>query len=471
MPTEVKVPPFPESVEEGTLSAWHKQAGDTVARDEKIADIETDKIVLEVTAPEAGVLGALQVEAGATVKAGAVIATIGAAGKKGGRGAADKEENPPSAKVPAEDSADKTNASKAGREKSSDDEAQSSVTDKAGSRAEPKAADDTPPVLSPAVRRLVAEHDLDPGAIEGSGRGGRLTKGDVLVYLETRGEEAGADDDGDTAAAKMPDVRGAEPMADEWEPRPEAGDADTPVAAAAPDWDEERPEKRVPMTRIRQRIAERLVAAQQEAALLTTFNEVNMKPVMDLRARYKADFEKTYGVKLGFMSFFVKAAVAALKKFPVVNATLDDGDIVYHGYYDIGVAVSTERGLVVPVLRDVDQLSFAQIEQAILDYAGRAREGKLEMADLTGGTFTITNGGIFGSLLSTPIINPPQSGILGMHTIQDRPVAVDGQVVVRPMMYIALTYDHRLIDGRDAVQFLVEIKTVLEDPAKVLLAV
>ena len=395
MSVAINVPPFPESVEEGTLTTWYKQAGDTVARDEKVADIETDKIVLDVNAAEAGTLEDVQVEAGATVKAGQRLASI-----KPGAAAKGKQAKP------------------------------SNQAD----RQEPPgqaAADDGPaPHLSPAARRLAEQHGVDADRVTGTGRHGVVTKADVAQYVDGRKD----------APAKTAN----------------AGD---------------RPEQRVPMTRIRARIAERLLEAQQTAALLTTFNEVNLQPVIDLRNRYKADFEKTHGVKLGFMSFFVKAAVAALKQFPVVNATLDGGDIVYHGYYDVGVAVSTERGLVVPVLRNADRHSYAEIERAVADFAQRARNGQLSMEDLTGGTFSITNGGIFGSLLSTPIVNPPQSAILGMHQIQPRPVAEDGHVVIRPMMYLALTYDHRLVDGRDAVQFLMALKEHLEFPARSLLGV
>ncbi len=462
MPAEVKAPPFPESVEEGTLSTWHKQPGDTVKRDEKVADVETDKIVLEVTAPQAGVLKDIAVEEGATVAAGQVLAHIADGEGQADTKKTDTTESPPTKTESTEKDKPEETAS-SDEEPAATEEEQ--PTDQADDKAEQsdKSAD---VVLSPAVRRLVKAHDLDPSAIKGSGRGGRITKSDVLAHLEQSGQPVD-DDAGEQQEA--PETKSSADADDEVEAVSESGQVSEDDADAAAE--DGRPEKRVPLSRIRARIAERLVEAQQNAALLTTFNEVDMKPIMNLRARYKDDFEKTYGVKLGFMSFFVKASVAALKKYPVVNATLDGTDLVYHGYYDIGVAVSTDRGLVVPVLRNADQLTFAEIEEAIVEYAGRAREGQLSMDDLTGGTFTITNGGIFGSLCSTPIINPPQSGILGMHKIQERPVAVDGQVVIRPMMYTALTYDHRLIDGREAVQFLVEIKNVLEDPAKVLLDV
>lgn len=419
MSTELKAPTFPESVEEGTLTTWYKKEGDAVTRHAKVADIETDKIVLEVVAPASGVLRAVTVREGDVIKAQQVLARIEA-----GEDAADKApaHEPPPPKNP---------------------DAKPAETEKA-----------TTMHLAPAVRRMVEEHGLDVGEIEGTGRGDMITKADVLRYLETR---ASAPPPTDRPAPK----RAEEPVAPVSAPPP--GDPDGVEEA-------ERPEKRVPMTRIRARIAERLLEAKRNTALLTTFNEINMQPVMELRNRYKDIFEKNNGVKLGFMSFFVKAAVEALKRFPVVNATLDGSDIVYHGYYDIGVAVGTERGLVVPIVRDADQLSYAGIEKAIVDFADRAQNGKLGMNDLTGGTFSITNGGVFGSLLSTPIVNPPQSAILGMHKIEERPVAEKGQVVIRPMMYVALSYDHRLIDGRDAVRFLVTIKEHLEDPARMLLA-
>jgi len=333
-----------------------------------------------------------------------------------------------------------------------------------GSTSEPaKGAAASPPEdLSPAVRRMVAEYDLDPAKIEGTGRDGRITKEDVQRYVaDGTGSQASEAPAAPSPARQEPAAESAETSSDKPAPAPAAG-----VAAEG-----DRPERRVPMTRLRQRIAERLVEAQQSAAMLTTFNEVNMKPVMDMRARCKDRFQERHGVKLGFMSFFVKAAVEALKRHAAVNASIDGTDIIYHGYYDIGIAVSTERGLMVPVLRDADKLSYAEIEAAINDFGKRAQEGKIGMDELTGGTFTITNGGIFGSLVSTPILNPPQSGILGMHKIEDRAVVVDGEIVVRPMMYLAHTYDHRIIDGREAVQFLVTIKEMLEDPARLLLEI
>ena len=423
MSVDIKVPPLPESVTEATVAAWHKKPGDAVARDENLVDLETDKVVLEVPCPQDGVLGEVLKEEGETVTANEILGRV----EEGA--AAPREESAPAAEQPAG----------------------------AAPGGEPAAAAATataaPPAqafegLSPAVRRLVGEYGVDPRRIDGSGPGGRVTKADILKHVE--------------GGAPAPEAAPA--------PASEApSTAQAPAAPSAPPG--ARLEERVPMTRLRQRVAERLVEAQQTAAMLTTFNECNMKPVMEMRARYRERFEKAHGVRLGFMSFFVKAAVEALKRFPAVNASIDGNDIIYHGYYDIGIAVSSSRGLVVPVVRDADKLSFAEIEKTINDYGQRAQEGKLAMDDLTGGTFTITNGGIFGSLVSTPILNPPQSGILGMHKIQERPVAENGEVVVRPMMYLAHTYDHRIIDGREAVQFLVAIKDCIEDPARLLLEI
>lgn len=422
MSIEVKVPPLPESVSEATIVTWHKQPGEAVSRDENLVDIETDKVVLEVPAPEDGVLAEIVAGEGDTVTAGQLIARLEAGA-------------PAAAAKPA--AAEKAQA------------------------AQPAAAAAATNLedLSPAVRRLVAEHGLDPSQIPGTGRGGRLTKEDVLNFMEA-GE--GSFDEPvrprGTASAET-----AAPAAKPAEAQPAVQAQPTPAG--------ERTERRVPMTRLRQRIAERLVEAQHTAAMLTTFNEVNMKPLMDLRAKYKDSFEKAHGIKLGFMSFFVKASIEALKRFPAVNASIDGNDIIYHGYYDIGIAVSTPRGLVVPVVRDADQLSMAGIEKAIADYGVRARDGKLSIDELSGGTFSITNGGVFGSMMSTPILNPPQSAILGMHAIKERPVVENGEIVIRPMMYLALTYDHRIIDGREAVSSLVVIKEMLEDPARLLLEV
>ncbi len=418
MTIEVRVPQLPESVADATLVAWHKKPGDAVARDENLVDLETDKVVLEVPAPASGVIAELKVKDGATVTSGQLLALLeegAAAGVATGT---------------ATTAADEGTAAKsdAGARKSD------AV---AGNSAAARGAPTVGEKLAPSVRRLVEEHKLDTGAIPGSGRDGRITKGDVLSHLTGR----------ESAAAS-------------------AGSASAAAGTAGP-----RAERRVPMTRLRARIAERLVQAQATAAMLTTFNEVDLTAVNELRARYKERFEKMHGARLGFMSFFVKACIEALRRYPAVNASVDGSDIVYHEYYDIGVAVSTDRGLVVPVLRDADTMSFGDIEQSVVSYASRAREGSLTIEDLTGGTFTITNGGVFGSLLSTPILNMPQSAILGMHKIQQRPVVVDDQVVVRPMMYLAMSYDHRLIDGREAVQFLVAVKDALEDPARLLLQV
>lgn len=445
MSTDVKVPPFPESVEEGTLMTWHKQEHDPVARDEKIADIETDKIVLEVSAPADGVLAEIVVQAGETVSAGQSIARIEAGD---GAAAPPKKKEKPAPKAKAEP----TPAPKKAEPEPTTPEPVADKSEPAGETASPSA------VLSPAVRRMVDEQQIDISRIQGTGRGGVITKADVLAYQERASAPPAEEEESAEPAARKP-AETEQITALERKSAP----ASKPAG--------ERSERRVAMTRIRARIAERLVQAQQEAALLTTFNEVNMHPIMSMRNRYKESFEKEYGVKLGFMGFFVKACVEALKKFPVINASIDGRDILYHGYYDIGIAVSTDRGLVVPILRDANVQSFAQIESAINDFAERARNSQLAIEELTGGTFTITNGGVFGSLFSTPIINPPQSAILGMHKIQDRPVAENGQVVIRPMMILALSYDHRIIDGREAVQFLVAVKESLEDPARLLLQV
>jgi 2-oxoglutarate dehydrogenase E2 component (dihydrolipoamide succinyltransferase) len=406
MSIEIKVPALPESVSDATLVAWHKNVGETVRRDENLVDLETDKVVLEVPAPVGGVLEEIKVSDGATVTAGEILAIL-------------SEGDPVEVDGPVEVLV-------------------------AEAAPEPAAEASAPKTIktSPAVRRLLEEHDLDATMIEGSGKDGRVTKTDVMAFLK-------ADQSSEVTPADA---------------APAVADEGTVVAL-------ERSEQRVPMTRLRARIAERLVDAQQTAAMLTTFNEVDLTEVMAMRARYKESFEKQHGVKLGFMSFFAKASVEALKKFPAVNASVEDNDIVYHNYYDVGISVSTERGLMVPVLRDVDQMSFAEFEAELTRIAEKARAGTIGMDELTGGTFTITNGGIFGSMMSTPIINPPQSAILGMHNIQQRPMVVDGEIKVRPMMYLAVTYDHRIIDGREAVQFLVTIKEQLEDPGRLLLQV
>jgi 2-oxoglutarate dehydrogenase E2 component (dihydrolipoamide succinyltransferase) len=429
MTIEVRVPQLPESVADATLVSWHKKPGDAVVRDENLVDLETDKVVLEVPAPAGGVLKEIKLNDGATVTSGQVLAVIeervtspGAAG-------------PTAAAVPGA-SAPAIMAAPSGATTAA---TEATKGDGAGAANAASAAK-----LSPAAKRVVEENNVDPKAVAGSGRDGRVSKSDVVNYLSTKDA---------TPAAKAP-------------PAAPASQRPSPAGARGA-----RPEQRVPMTRLRARIAERMVQAQATQALLTSFNEVDLQAVNELRGRYKDQFEKQYGVKLGFMSFFTKACVEALKKFPSVNASVEGNDIVYHEYFDVGVAVSTDRGLIVPVLRDADQSSFADIEKSIANFAARARAGTITMEELTGGTFTITNGGVFGSLLSTPIVNAPQSAILGMHKIQDRPVAIDGQVVVRPMMYIALTYDHRIIDGREAVQFLVTVKQCLEDPARMVLHV
>ena len=394
---EITVPPLPESVTEATLMSWHKKVGDYVNRDENLIDLETDKVVLELPAQQAGVIVEIIEQDGATVTAGQLLAKIDTEAKAA-------EAAPAAAQAPAAEPAGHVAA--------------------AGAQAG---------VAMPAAAKLAAEKGVDVSGVQGSGRDGRVLKEDV---------------------AAMP--------------------AAAPKAAAAPAVAVplgDRVEQRVPMSRLRQRVAERLLQSQSQNAILTTFNEVNMKPIMDLRAKYKDKFEKQYGVKLGFMSFFVKAAVAALKKFPAVNASIDGNDIVYHGYFDIGIAVGSPRGLVVPILRNVDQMSIADIELAIVDYANKAKSGKIAIEDLTGGTFSITNGGTFGSMMSTPIINPPQSAIWGMHATKERAVVENGQVVVRPMMYLALSYDHRIIDGREAVLTLVTIKEALEDPARLILEI
>jgi 2-oxoglutarate dehydrogenase E2 component (dihydrolipoamide succinyltransferase) len=409
MTIEVRVPQLPESVADATLVSWHKKPGDAVARDENLVDLETDKVVLEVPAPAAGVLKEIKLTNGTTVTSGQVLAII-----EEGVGAA------PGASAPA------------------------IIATSTAAKSDAPAAK-----LSPAAKRVVEENKVDPKVVTGSGRDGRVSKSDVVNYLSTK--------------EPLPVTPIAAPAA--------KAPAAPPAAPPAPFARGGRTEQRVPMTRLRARIAERMVQAQTTQALLTSFNEVDLKAVNELRARYKDQFEKQNGAKLGFMSFFTKACVEALRKFPTVNASVEGNDIVYHEYFDIGVAVSTDRGLIVPVLRDADLQSFADIEKSIANFAARARAGTITMEELTGGTFTITNGGVFGSLLSTPIVNSPQSAILGMHKIQDRPVVVDGQVVVRPMMYIALTYDHRIIDGREAVQFLVTVKQCLEDPARMVLGI
>jgi 2-oxoglutarate dehydrogenase E2 component (dihydrolipoamide succinyltransferase) len=430
MTIEVRVPQLPESVADATLVSWHKKPGDSVVRDENLVDLETDKVVLEVPAPAAGVLKEIKLTDGTTVTSGQLLAVIDETATAGAV---------PGASAPAILAASSGATAAAADTVAKDASAKESAKPEAGGK------------LSPAAKRVAEENKVDPKTVAGSGRDGRVSKSDIVNYLSTK-----------EAAATSPAAAGTPPPGT-------AAKAAPAQFVPAPSARGSRGEQHVPMTRLRARIAERMVQAQATQALLTSFNEVDLQAVNELRARYKDQFEKQYGVKLGFMSFFAKACVEALKKFPSVNASVDGNDIVYHEFFDIGVAVSTDRGLIVPVLRDVDQLSFADIEKSIANFASRARAGSITIEELTGGTFTITNGGVFGSLMSTPIVNSPQSAILGMHKIQDRPVVVDGQVVVRPMMYIALTYDHRIIDGREAVQFLVTVKQCLEDPARMVL--
>lgn len=419
MGIEVRVPILPESVSDATLISWHKKPGDAVRREETLVDIETDKVVFEVPAPDDGVLAEVRRDNGATVGSNEVIAII-----------------EPAAERPGD-----VNVVSAPSQQAENVVAIAST----GTRVPP------PPTqavtgLSPAVRHLVSEHRLDPAAITATGKDGRLTKADVLHYLDAQGEQA---------PPAVPTVS----------PEP------APVSPVAPviHVQAEQGVRRVPMSRLRMRVAERLLESQQTTAALTTFNEVSMQAVFDLRKRYRDPFEERHGVKLGLMSFFVRASVEALRRLPLLNASLEDNDILYHDFYNIGIAVASPRGLVVPTLRNADALGFAEIERRIADFSERAREGKLAIEELSGGTFTISNGGVYGSLLSTPILNPPQSAILGMHKIEQRPVAEAGEVRIRPMMYLALTYDHRIVDGKDAVQFLVAIKEVLEDPARLLL--
>jgi len=391
MSIEIKVPVFPESVTDGTLTTWHKKEGEQVTHGEVIVDIETDKVVFEVPSQEDGVVEELLVKEGDTVLSGQVIARIKMGAVQQTKTAVDEV-----------DELEEDNV-----------------------------------IITPSAQKMIDEQNLNANLITGSGKGGRILKEDVISFIENKTSE----------------------------PQPQV------EQTRAVKIEGERIEKRVPMTRLRKRIAERLLEAQQTAAILTTINEVNMQPVMDLRKRYQDKFEKTHGVRLGFMSFFVKAVVESLKRFPEINASIDGEDIVYHGFFDIGIAVGSPRGLVVPILRDAEQLNLAQVEKQIADFGQRAKEGALTLEEITGGTFSITNGGVFGSLLSTPILNPPQSGILGMHKIQPRPVVEDDEIVIRPMMYLAFSYDHRIVDGKEAVQFLVSIKEIIEDPARLILQV
>lgn len=424
MLTDVKVPGFPESVADGVVAAWHKRPGEAVRRDETLVDIETDKVLFEVPAPADGTLSEVLQQEGSTVIAGQLLGRI---------------ENGAQAAVSVGDSGD----GEMGREAP------------------------TVPV-NPAARRLMEEQGIAAGSVRGSGRGGRILKEDVVRSIAGAGQpEVRAVESAMPASARAPEPAPAPVAPPPPAPTPVTPRLDLPAETAV----ESRPQRRVPMTRLRARIAERLVEAQRTAAILTTFNEVNMQPVMQLRQTHRQRFEQEHGVKLGFMSFFVKASVEALKRYPVINASIEGNDVVYHGFFDIGIAVSSPRGLVVPVLRDADRHGMAEIERRVAAYAEKAQAGTLSLEEISGGTFTITNGGVFGSLLSTPILNPPQSAILGMHRIQERPVVEGGAIVARPMMYIALSYDHRLIDGREAVQFLVAVKDLLEDPARLLLEI
>ncbi|MGB5276729.1 MAG: 2-oxoglutarate dehydrogenase complex dihydrolipoyllysine-residue succinyltransferase [Gammaproteobacteria bacterium] len=426
MSVEIRVPALPESVADAVIAGWHKQAGDTVAQDETLVDLETDKVVLEVPAISNGIIKQIYFNVGDTVTADQVLAVIDE-----------------TASVETTTRTDVLSETRS---------AQALTTKDAGEKVvelKTELSDRIP--ISPSARKLMAENHIDSSSVHGSGSGGRVLKEDVVAFLHNRQQPEVVEKTSRAPSAREPRVQ---------------EDALVEIGGTAG-----RIERRVPMTRLRARIAERLLDAQHNAAILTTFNEVNMKSVMDLRARHKEAFEKEYGVKLGFMSFFVKASVEALKKFPAVNASIDGNDIVYHGFYDIGIAVSGPGGLVVPILRNAEDMTLAQIEQTIIDYANKANDNTLSIDDITGGTFTISNGGVFGSMLSTPILNPPQSAILGMHTIKERAMVVDGEVKALPVMYLALSYDHRIVDGREAVQFLVTIKDMLEEPSRMLLGI
>jgi len=428
MSTEIKVPVLPESVADATILAWQKQPGDAVKRDEVLVEVETDKVVLEVPAPVDGVLATIIAEEGAVVTADELLGTVNEGAVADGG------------------STDAANSASAGS---------------------PQPAGDTGGATSPSVRQMMAENNLQASDVSGSGKDGRISQADVQATIDARGSSASAAG----AVAASASASGSSVAASTASAAVSApgGNMSGTAAPAASTGDDDRTQRRVPMTRLRARIAERLLEASQSTAMLTTFNEVDMHPIKTLRSQFKDQFEKTHNVRLGFMSIFIKAATEALKRFPDINASIDGDDIVYHGFCDVGIAVSSDRGLVVPVIRDAEHLSLAGIENQINEYASRAKEGKLGLDDLTGGTFTITNGGVFGSLMSTPILNPPQSAILGMHAIQDRPVAINGEVVIRPMMYIALSYDHRIVDGQGAVTFLKTIKELVEEPAKILL--
>ncbi len=420
MSTEIKVPNLPESVSDATVAKWHKKPGEHVARDENLVDLETDKVVLEVPAPADGILKEISAEAGETVTEGQALGLLEEGEAPAEEGDAEKEASASQSNSGSKDDSedDNNHRGKQGAEDQDQDHDKDRDEAKDKSRQASSSGGGKSGAPSPSARRAAAEHEVDTGKVEGSGRGGRVTKPDVMRHASGGGS---------------------------------------------------RQEERVKMSRLRSRIAERMKEAQSTAAILTSFNEVNLKAVMDIRARYKDAFAERHGVKLGFMSFFVKACCEALARHPVVNASVDGDEIIYHAYQDVGIAVSTERGLLVPILRNAENMSLADIESAIADFATQARKGSIQLEDLQGGTFTITNGGVFGSLLSTPLLNMPQSAILGMHTIKERPIAENGEIVIRPMMYIALSYDHRIVDGKDAVQFLVAVKEALEDPTRLLL--
>lgn len=443
---EIKVPTLPESVTDGSIATWYKKPGEFIKRDEHLLDIETDKVVIEVVAPEDGVLESIKKNPGDTVKAEEVVALFktGAAENINKDASSSEQGNKPEQKNKTEKKTEKSASTdrqeaKPERVSAGQDKAQPAL------KTDNRDREDSEDFLSPAVRRLMSQKGLTASQIQGSGRGGRITTEDVEnTAAKTKKVTASAGSDARSNKETMETLN--------FPP-------------------EQRIEKRVPMTRLRAKIAERLIQAQQNAAILTTFNEINMQPVMTLRSKYKDNFEKAYGVRLGFMSFFTMAVVEALKHFPIINASTDGNDIIYHAYYDIGIAVSSPRGLVVPVLRNAETLSMAEIEKQIAEYSNKAQAGQLSIEDITGGTFTLSNGGVFGSLMSTPILNPPQSAILGMHKIQERPVVENGQIVIRPMMYVALSYDHRIIDGVDSVRFLVSVKELLEDPARLALGI
>ena len=427
MSIEIKVPELPESVADAVIASWYKQVGEAIKEDEVLVDLETDKVILEVPTVKQGVVKEIHFSTGDTVTAGQLLAVI-------------------------DESAVVSSAENKAKNIEAGNDARPAVNSVAAAAV---------PAMSPSVRKLIAESQIDAAQISGSGKNGRILKQDVEQFLsqDLAQSQASTED------------RVAETMSENKPDKAETGHKVAVKAEAQQTLSGERFERRVPMTRLRARIAERLVQSQQQAAILTTFNEVNMQPVMELRARYKDLFEKKHGVRLGFMSFFVQACVEALKRFPEINASIDGNDIVYHGFYDIGVAVSGPNGLVVPIVRDADILTIAEIESSIIDYANKAQHNRLSIEDITGGTFTISNGGVFGSMLSTPILNPPQSAILGMHNITERAMVVDGEVTVLPMMYLALSYDHRLVDGKSAVQFLFTVKQLLEDPSRILIGV